>query len=234
MRTFSLKRAIPLFILIIGLFLFFYFRLYRFLSFESLKEHRQWLLDLTNQHYIYSALAFIAIYIIATAISIPGAVFLTVLGGFLFGYTWGTLYVVVSTTIGASSLFLAAKTAFGGLLADRAGPWVRKMENGFQENAFSYLLLLRFIPLFPFWIVNIAPAIIDVRFRTFVIATFIGIIPGSFVYALLGNGLGSLFAQGKTPDMTIILHPSVIVPLIALGILSIVPILYKRLTKKRT
>ncbi len=231
-KHFSWLRLIPLIILLLGLGAFFYFRLYEYVNLETLKAHRSQLLQWTSQYPILIVSSFIAIYIIAVAISMPQAIFLTILGGFLFGPIFGTLYVAVGATIGATIIFLAAKTAFHKLLLHKAGPWMKKITSGFQNNAISYLLLLRLVPLFPFWLVNIVPAFLDIRTRTYVLTTFFGILPGTFVYILLGHGLGAIIEQGKKLDLGIIFKPEILAPLIGLGILSLIPIVYKKFKGK--
>jgi uncharacterized membrane protein YdjX (TVP38/TMEM64 family) len=165
------------------------------------------------------------------AFSLPGALVATLTGGFLFGTVLGGTATVVAATIGATILFIAARTAFGDLLRAKAGPAIKRMEEGFRENAFSYLLVLRLVPLFPFFLVNLAPAFLGVTLPTFVGATFIGIIPGTFVFASLGNGLGAVFDAGRTPDLGLVKEPQVILPLLALAVLALVPVLYRRLRR---
>lgn len=229
----SLKKWLPLAVLLLSLGLFFYFGLNRYLSFEVLKEHRQELVDWTNANFTLAAACFAAIYVTAIAISIPGAVFLTLTGGFLFGILWGALLVIMSATVGATIVFLAVRTAFAQWIADRAGGWVEKMRRGFQEGAFQYLLVLRFVPLFPFWVVNIVPALLGVRTSTYIAATFIGILPGSIIFVMLGNGLGYIFDQDQTPNLGIIFEPKILLPLLALGALSLLPLIYQFVTRKR-
>ena len=228
-----LLRWLPLIILIIILAAFFYFRLYHYLTFSQLKEHREFLFQWTNNHFILAALFFMLIYIIAVAISIPGATILTLAAGFLFGIVLGTIYVVVAASIGACILFSAVKTSLGTVLAKKHNKWLVRLEHGFQESAFSYLLFLRFIPIFPFWLINIAAGLLNVRLRSFFIATFIGIIPGALVYAAVGNGLGAILDSGKEPDLSIVFSPPVILPLLGLAVLAIIPIVYKRIRAKK-
>jgi len=140
---------------------------------------------------------------------------------------------VVAATIGATILFIAAKTALGDLLRAKAGPFLQKMEAGFREDALSYLLVLRLIPLFPFFIVNLVPAFLGVSLRVFVIATFGGIIPGSFVYATVGAGLGSIFDAGGEFSASGILTPEIITALVGLAVLALLPVAYKRYKAKR-
>jgi len=227
-----LTRWIPLLIIIMVLAFIIYFRWYEYLSFHSLQQHHLQLETWTAQHYWLAVVLFMAIYIIAVAVSIPGATILTLTGGFLFGIVPGTIYVVLSATIGATLIFLAVKTALGSYLEEKAGGWVSRMEHGFQKDAFNYLLFLRLVPLFPFWVINIVPALLDVRLRVFALATFLGIIPGGLVYVLVGHGLGSIFERNQTPNFSIIFEPQILIPILALAILSIVPIIYKKWKRK--
>jgi uncharacterized membrane protein YdjX (TVP38/TMEM64 family) len=229
-----LKRWIPLISIAILFFCFFYFHLYQYLTFAALKQHREFLLHWTMQYPVLSVLIYMGVYILAVAISVPGAAFLTLAGGFLFGAILGTVYVVISATLGATLIFLATQIALRDWLAQRMRGWVKKMKDEFSKNAFSYLMVLRLVPLFPFWVVNIVPALLGVRLSTFMLATFLGIIPGSFVYVTLGNGLGSLFDTNQTPNLSIIFTPKILLPLLALAALSLVPLIYQHLkgTKK--
>lgn len=220
-------KYLPIVILIILAGLFFYSGYFHYLTFDSLKAHRQLLLNWTEQHYIQAVLLYSIVYIISVACSIPGATILTLAGGFLFGWLWGSIYVIVSATLGATLLFLSVKLAFRDWMTKRSSRWIKSMEKGFQRNTFSYLLFLRFIPLFPFWLVNIVPALLGVRLRVFTLATFLGIIPGSVVYVSVGNGLGKIFDQNKTPDFSIIFSPAILLPLIGLAVLSLLPIGYR-------
>ncbi len=223
----QVKNWLILIILLLGCIAFFYFDLATYFTFDSLKQHRQLLLAWTKTHYLLTVITFMLIYIIAVAISIPGATFLTLVGGFLFGIFWGTMYVVISATLGSFCIFLAVRMALESWIEKKAARWVNKMRRGFQENAVQYLLVLRFVPLFPFWVVNIVPALLGVRPAVFFVTTLIGIIPGSFIYVLLGSGLGHVFDQNQTPNLKIIFEPSILIPLIALGLLSILPTFYK-------
>jgi uncharacterized membrane protein YdjX (TVP38/TMEM64 family) len=231
-KNFSWKKLIPIMVLLLGLAAFFYFRLYEYVNLETLKAHRELLLQWTAQYPVTIGLGFMLIYTIAVAISIPNAVLLTILGGFLFGPVWGTIYVVISATFGATIIFLAAKTAFHDWFYHKAGKWTKKISDGFQDNAVSYMLFLRLVPLFPFWLVNIVPAFIGISLRTFFLTTLFGILPGTFVYILLGHGLGTIIAQGKEIDLGIIFRWEILAPLIGLALLSLVPIVYKKLRAK--
>lgn len=226
------KRFIPLLILLAGLGVFFAFDLDRYFSFEVLRENRQLLRAWVHRAGLLAALSYMAIYAAAIAFSLPGGALLSITGGFLFGAIWGTVYIVIGATVGATALFLIAKTTLGELLRAKAGPWLRKMEAGFQENALSYLLVLRLVPLFPFFIVNLVPAFLGVPLPTYVLGTFVGIIPGTFVYATVGAGLGSIFDAGGTFSASGILTPQILTALIGLAFLALVPVVYKKIKSR--
>jgi uncharacterized membrane protein YdjX (TVP38/TMEM64 family) len=221
-------RFLPVLVIVAALVAFFALGLDRYLSFDVLRQYRETLVAFVAGNRILSALAFIALYAVATAVSLPGGAVLTLAGGFLFGIVAGSIYVIIGATIGATAVFLAARTAVGDSLRRRAGPAVRRMEQGFRDNAMSYLLFLRLVPLFPFWLVNLVPAFLGVSLRVYVLATFVGIIPGSVVFASVGNGLGAVFETGRTPDLGIIRSPEVLLPILALAALALVPVIYRR------
>lgn len=221
-------RLAPVAIIAVGFAAFFAFGLDRFLSFESLRENRQAILDWQSDNQVLAAVAFVAAYTAVVAFSLPGAIWMTIAGGFLFGTIQASIYVVFAATVGATAIFLAARYAFSDILRAKAGPAIRKMEAGFRENALSYLLVLRLVPIFPFWLVNLVPAFLGVPLRTFVIGTFLGIIPGSIVYTLVGNGLGAVFDAGGRPDLGLIFAPEILAPITGLALLSLVPVAYKR------
>ena len=224
-----LKRVLPLAVLASGLAIFFVFDLGQFVTFDALREHRDTLQMFVAEHGVLAALGFGLFYAVVVAFSLPGGLVMTLTAGFLFGTVGGGLIVVVGATVGATVLFLAARFALGDLLHTKAGPFLSKMEAGFRENALSYLLVLRLIPLFPFWLVNLVPAFLGVSTFTYVIGTFFGIIPGTFVFASVGNGLGAVLDAGEDPDAAaIIFQPAVLGPLVALAVLSLLPVVYKK------
>ena len=227
-KKFTLGHAAPLAVIAAALIAFFAFGLDDFVSFAALKEHRAALTGFVDANGVWAAVLFVSLYALATTVALPGGAILTITGGFLFGALSGTIYVIVGATLGATGLFLAARTALGEPLRARAGPSLQRMEQGFRENALSYLLFLRLIPVFPFWLVNLVPAFLGVPLRTYVIGTAIGIIPGCFVYASVGNGLGAVFDSGETPDLGIIFKPEMLIPIVGLAILALLPIAYKR------
>jgi uncharacterized membrane protein YdjX (TVP38/TMEM64 family) len=228
----SASRWITLVFIVSGLISFYYFHGYEYLNFETLKKYHTTLHLWSDQHYLLSVILYILIYNVAVAFSIPGAVFITLAGGFLFGPV-ATIYVLIGATLGATLLFLAVRAALGKWLTRGAAAWVKKMERGFQENAFNYLLVLRLIPLFPFWAINIAAALLAVQPKVFVTATFLGIIPGAFVYVMVGSSLNELFKTNQPPNLSIIFSPLVLLPLIGLAILALLPVFYKRWKGKK-
>ena len=230
---FGLKKVLPLIVLAAGIAAFFAFGLDQYVTFEALRENRGVLTNFVADNPLAGPLVFMVIYAAVVAFSLPGGAIMTIAGGFLFSTALGTAWVVLSATLGATILFVIAKTSLGDLLRRKAGPWLKKMENGFQENALSYLLALRLIPLFPFFVVNLVPAFLGVRLRTYVIGTLVGIVPGSFVYATVGAGLGSIFDQNEGFTVTGILTPEIVTALLGLSVLSLLPIAYKKIKARR-
>ena len=223
------KRFSPLVMLLLAITAAFALGLDDYVSFEQLERNRGWLLDFVDRHAFLAPLGFMLIYAIAIALSLPGGAILTIAGGFLFGIVAGTVYAVVAATLGATVVFLIARTALGDSLRQRAGPAVRRMEAGFRENALNYLLFLRLIPAFPFWLVNLVPAFLGVPLGTYVVATAVGIIPGTLVFASVGNGLGTVFETDGRPDLGIIFKPDIILPIIGLAVLAILPVAYRKI-----
>ena len=212
-------------------------------SLESLVRHRAAIDDFVASHRLLAVLSYMGLYIVTVALSVPGAIFLTVTGGFLFGLVLGASAAVISATIGATLMFLAARTALGDPLLRRAGPRANQLARGFRDDAFSYLLFLRLVPAFPFFLVNLVPAFAGVRLGPFIAATAIGIIPGAIVFALAGVGLDSMIAAQKNSyDQCIaaggadcrlafyladVLTPQLIAALFALGLLALMPVVVK-------
>jgi uncharacterized membrane protein YdjX (TVP38/TMEM64 family) len=227
------RRLLPIAVLGLGFALFFVSGADDYLSFEVLRQHRAALQAWVEAHTPAAIGLYFAAYVAVVAFSLPGGALMTLIGGFLFGTWLGGAVVVVAATLGATLLFLAARTAFGGLLRAKAGPGIQRMEAGFRENAMCYLLVLRLVPLFPFFLVNLAPAFLGVPLPTFVAATFVGIIPGTFVYAGVGSGLGAVLEAGREPDLGLIYQPEILLPLLALAALACVPLVYKRLKARR-
>jgi uncharacterized membrane protein YdjX (TVP38/TMEM64 family) len=228
-QGFSITGVLSIIVLAGGFAAFFILGGAEYLAFEFFRDNRELLLNFVELNWVLTILAYMAVYAVTIAFSLPGGAVLTLTGGFLFGTLSGGMITVVGATIGATGLFLAARTGLGEPLRARAGPAVRKIEAEFRENSWSYLLFFRLVPIFPFWMVNLALAFLGVELKAFVITTMIGIIPGTFVYASLGSGLGVIFDQGANPDLNVIFQPEILLPLIALSVLALIPVVYKRL-----
>lgn len=227
------RRFLPLGLLLLGTAAFFAFGLQDLISCVYLHEHHEGLEFFIQAHRMTAVLVFMALYALVVAFSLPVAMILTFAGGFLFGLWSGTAIVVAAATIGATALFLAARSAIGEGLRGRAGPAVARMEQGFREHAMSYLLFLRLTPIFPFWLVNLVPAVVGIPLRTFVLATVVGIIPASFIYASVGHSLHVVFEAGETCDPRAMISARVVLPLIGLAVLALVPVVYKKLRGSR-
>ncbi len=246
------RRLWPLGLLLAGTVLVFALGWQSYLSFESLAEHRAALARFIDANLPLALLVFIALYTVTVALSLPVGAVLTLAGGLLFGWFLGGVASVIGATLGATVVFLAAKSALGDFVAAKAGPWLERFRQGFQDDAFSYLLFLRLVPVFPFWLVNLAPALLGVSFATYLATTILGIIPGTFAYSLTGSGLDSVIeaqqalhqsclakmgAGGQescpyTLDPGALLTPELIAGLVALGLVALVPVLVKWLRRR--
>ncbi|MFQ5625350.1 MAG: TVP38/TMEM64 family protein [Methyloligellaceae bacterium] len=224
---------------------------HEYLTLERIAANRDLLKGYIADNYLATLLAYVGIYIVAVSLSLPGGVFLTLTGGFLFGWLIGGIAAVGAATIGATIIFLIAKTSFGEPLAARAGPWLGKLREGFQENALSYLLFLRLVPVFPFWLVNLAPALLGVGLGTYAIGTFFGVIPGTFAFAFAGVGLDSVVeAQQRayqaclraqsgansnacefSLDPGALITTELLIAFAALGAVALIPVILKRFRK---
>lgn len=227
-RKIWLKRLLPLAALVAIAVAVFALGLDRYLSLDTLRENRQTLSAFVSDNRIGAILMYVAIYILVVALSLPGATVLTLSGGFLFGIALGGTLTVIAATIGATIVFVIARGAIGDSLRRKAGPFMRRMEDGFHENAFSYLLLLRLVPAFPFWVANLVPAFLGVPVGIFMVATGIGIIPGTFVYTTFGAGLGDIFDSGGEVNLGSLLSPTLIAGLIGLALLALLPIAIRK------
>jgi uncharacterized membrane protein YdjX (TVP38/TMEM64 family) len=242
------RRLLPLLVIVI-LAVVAYLTLGKgMISLESLVGHRTAIDEFVNDHRILAILAYVVLYTATVALTLPGATFLTVSGGFLFGLVLGASAAILGATLGATIVFLVARTALGEPLLRRAGPRATQLAEGFREDAFSYLLFLRLVPAFPFFLVNLVPAFAGVRLGPFVAATALGIIPGAVAYAFAGTGLDSVIAAQKdsydacmaagqtnchlTFDAKDILTPQLLGALVGLGVLALVPVAVKRLRRR--
>ncbi len=201
-----------------------------YLSFEALRDNRAALLAFRDAHYLLTASAFIAAYIAIVAFSLPGATAATLTGGFLFGLFPGAFFNLTAATIGAVLIFLAVRAGFGRALSARidAGEGrVKQITAAIRANEVPVLLSLRLMPVLPFFVMNVIPALIGVRLSVFAATTFFGIMPGGFIYTWVGAGLGEVFARDETPDMGIIFEPHILGPLLGLAALSLLPVLVR-------
>lgn len=198
------------------------------LSLETIRTYRQELTAFVAEHALLAALVYMAVYVATVAFSVPGAVVLTLTGGFLFGAVTATLLSVIAATIGATLVFLFARAIFGDDALERFGPQAKSLAAAIRRNAASYLLVLRLVPLFPFFLVNLIPAFVGVRTSTYVLTTFFGIMPGTAVFSLSGAGLGSVLDSGEKISVGSILTPEIIAGLVGLALLSLAAIPLKK------
>jgi uncharacterized membrane protein YdjX (TVP38/TMEM64 family) len=224
---------LPLAALAAAIAVFFALGWERHLTFDALAANRAALEGWVDRLGPAAIPVYVLVYGAITSLSVPGAVVLTLSGGLLFGTLAGGFAALAGATIGATVVFLIARTSLGRALERRAGPRLRRIEAGFRENEASYLLVLRLVPLFPFWLVNLVPALLGMRLRTFVLWSVLGMAPGTFIYASLGAGLGAVIAAGRTPELDIIFTPRVLLPLLGLAALALLPVLLKVLRRPR-
>jgi uncharacterized membrane protein YdjX (TVP38/TMEM64 family) len=249
----ALKRFLPLFILVAFMALVISQGWHQYLTLEVIAKNRDWLKVMVANRLLIALSAYFLIYVAAISMSLPGGVILTITGGFLFGPILGGGITVVAATVGASLLFLIAKTSFGETLAQKAGPWLSKLSGGFQENALSYLLFLRLVPAFPFWLVNLAPALLGVSLKIFIIGTFVGIIPGTFAFAYVGAGLDSIIDAAQADlqkcldqagnaaeqsctlsiNASSLITQELLIAFAALGFVALIPVALKKLKTRK-
>lgn len=242
-------RLAPLLILVLATAVALASGLHRYLSFRALVEQREMLRLYVAEHYAAALATYAAVYIGVVALSLPGGLVLTIIGGFLFGWFVGGLMAVGAATIGATVLFLVARSSLGTMLAGRAGGAVQRLARGFRENAVSYMLFLRLVPLFPFWLVNLAPALLGVSLPVYLVTTFVGIMPATFAFAFAGAGLDSAVeahrlsyeacvAAGQsacrlTVSKKALVTREMMMAIAALGVVALLPALVKRLWPSR-
>ncbi len=224
-RAFPIGKIIVLAVFVLAVGAFVLLDLGRYLSLAELKSHKDGLRDYTEAHYSTTVVLFLVIYCVQTALSLPGAAILSVTGGLLFGTLWGTVYVNLAATSGATLAFLAARYLVRDAIERRFGPQLESIQQGFARNAFPYLLTLRLIPLFPFFLVNLACGLTRIPLSTYVSATAIGILPGSVVFTNAGRQLGTITSLGDVAS------PRVLGAFALLGLLALVPVLYQKWVK---
>jgi uncharacterized membrane protein YdjX (TVP38/TMEM64 family) len=201
--------------------------LHHYLSWSSLQEHREELRILVNSYWYIVIPVYLLLYALLVVSSVPGCVVMTIIGGFLFGQIFGSLLAATGATMGATIVFVVARGALGPWIRRRAGPRILKVERGFAENGLSFLLVLRLIPLFPFFVLNLVLPFVGLPLRLYVLGTFFGILPANFIYGSFGAGLGAIFNRGETVTWTSILTPEMVMALCGLAVLALLPVLYK-------
>jgi uncharacterized membrane protein YdjX (TVP38/TMEM64 family) len=255
--TATLRRWVPLVLIVAATAVAIWQGWYRYLTLESLIANEAELKAFVGTNLVSALAIYALIYVVSVALSLPGGLLLTLAGGFLFGWFLGGIVTVFAATIGATLIFLIARSSLGTALAERAGPRINALRDGFQQDGLNYLLFLRLVPVFPFWLVNIAPALLGVPLSTYVIGTLVGIIPGTFAFAFVGAGLDSVVAaqrasfdaciadasdKGLDPatacdlgiDASALVTPGLIAALVALGVLALVPIAAKKVLGRRS
>jgi uncharacterized membrane protein YdjX (TVP38/TMEM64 family) len=238
-------RWLPIALIVIAMIIAYLFGAHRYLSLETVVREHEDLGAFVERHLMSTVLLYFAVYVGAVALSVPGAAVLTVVGGFLFGWAWGGIAAIAAASVGASIIFLIARGPLGGTLRERAGPIAARLAAGFQEDAWSYLLFLRLAFVVPFWLVNIAAALFEVRFLTFVTATVIGIIPGTFAYAFLGAGLDTTIAAHERANpgcaaegtceihLSALANPTMIAAIAVLAVAALIPVVVRRVRRRR-
>lgn len=231
----AIGRYLPIIAILLGAGVgYWFFRDY--LSFQALADNREALIAFRDANYVTGVLGFIAVYALIVAFSLPGATIATLTGGFLFATFPGALFNVTGATIGATLIFVAAQTSFGAKLGAKlegSEGIVKKLKDGIDENQWSMLFLMRLLPVVPFFVANLVPAMLEVPLRRYVISTFFGIMPGAIVYTSVGAGLGEVFARGETPNLGIIFEPHILLPILGLSALSLLPIIFKAIRGKK-
>ena len=203
-----------------------------YLSYETLRNNHESLVNFKNENYWVTVIIFIISYITLVTFALPGSPIASLTGGFLFGLAFGTFLNVTAAATGATLIFLAAKNGFGNKLTQRIDASegsIRKIRDGIKRDEISYLFLIRLIPIIPFAVANLVPALFGVSLRNFFFTTYIGIIPGGLVFTWLGSGLSDIFKQNQEPNFSIIFEIYVIGPILCLCLLSFLPIILKKL-----
>ncbi|PWE18805.1 hypothetical protein DDZ18_04225 [Marinicauda salina] len=227
------RRFAPLAVLLAGLALVYLMGWHERLNLQTLRENQVALEAWVAANLLLAVLAYMVFYALAVSISVPGALWFTIGAGFLFGVWIGTGVAVIGATIGATIIFLAARYAFADWVRQRFGRQVRRLQDGFSENAFTYVMILRLIPVMPFFGINIATALLNVPLRAYFLGTLFGVIPGAYIYATVGAKLGELAAAGEVPGLAQLIDAEIVVALVAFAGLAVLPWFYKRITGHR-
>ena len=230
----KLKRFLPFIIIALAFVVVRLSGVADYFSFEAMAEGRADLIALRDGLALWGPVLLILIYALLAAVAMPGMAIVTIAAGFLFGTWVGGASVLIGATLGATLLFLATRTALRPLLAEKAGPWLTKVNEEVARGEVSYMLTIRLLPIIPFWIANLAPGFVQVRLRTFIWTSFFGMAPGTFVYASLGSGVGSIMDKGEVPQLSgLMLQPNILLPLVGLVALSLMPVAYRHLRREK-
>jgi len=254
----TLRRFLPLIIVGILLAAFFLTGANEYFTLRALADSRDAVKAFVEDNLLIAALGYLALYAVLVAISFPGASILTIMAGFFFGQILGGMVAWAGATVGATVIFLIVQTSLGTALAERAGGFVERLRKGFRDDALSYMFFLRLVPAFPFWVVNIVPGVLGVPLRTYVLATAVGILPGSFAYAFIGGGLDSIIVSAREDaafqscvareeageiapgscslDVNFgdFVTQELIIALVALGLVALIPVVYRRVARRKT
>lgn len=222
----NMKKTAIMLAALAGVVLFLYFDLQRFLTLTALKANRQALLDLYAAHRLLTVAGFMALYIIQTALSLPGAAILSLAAGAVFGPFMGTVYANIAATIGATLAFLATRYLLRDIVLNKFGSRLEGMNKELETRGFNYLLFLRLVPLFPFFLINLAAGLTRLPLRTFFFGTMFGIIPGGFVYVNAGASLASI------DSLAGVASPRVLGSFVLLGLFALIPVIYNKYTQK--
>lgn len=207
--------------------------LFSSITVEALRDHRDELTEWVESNVALAVLTYLAVYVTAVALSIPVGVFLTISGGFLFGATLGGPLAVLGSTVGAALLFMLVRRVLHGLTLERLGPRAARLADCIRRDAASYLLAMRFAPVFPFFLVNLVPAFVGVPLRTYVLTTLVGIIPVTMVFSLAGAGLGAALDSGVTLTPAAMMTPEILTGLLLLAVTSLATIPVRRWAERR-
>ncbi len=222
----------PVYLIGAGLLAAWQFGLFDYLSLETLREQRETLQAFVANNLVLAIAIYIAIYATATLFMMPGALWITISGGFLFGLIGGSVLTVIGATTGASLLFFAAKSSLGTALRKLAGSYAERIEDEFHSSPLSYMFAMRFVPAMPFPVANIVPALLGAKYRDYALTTALGIIPGVLAYTSIGSGLSATFANGEDPDLASVFWNFLPAGILLL-IVSLIPVVYKKLTNKK-
>ena len=232
----KLRRYLPLLVLVAVIIAAFASGVTRYLNLETLQANDAALRGFVGANLALALLVFVVVYAAVVAVSLPGATILTLAGGYLFGTWIGGTATVLAATVGAVIIFYVVRTSLGQTIRERAeasGGTLKSVIDGVQAGAFGYILTLRLVPLAPFWLVNVAGGLAQAPLRAYALATFLGIMPATYIYSGIGAGLGELAARGEAPDLGVIFEPAIFGPLVALGLLSLGATLYQRRRAKK-